>query len=44
MSTWEIAILMCIRDIGNEAMLQQTYRTIRKGKKRIDFDLDDLDI
>jgi hypothetical protein len=94
MSTWEIAILICIRDIGNEAMLQQIYRTIgkyielgpehlketpyggrpayqhavrsyisnlcdsgyllrldrgvysitEKGKKRIDFDFDDLDI
>ncbi|MGO9620798.1 MAG: winged helix-turn-helix domain-containing protein [Desulfobaccales bacterium] len=28
MAVWEIAILMCVRDIGKEAMLPQIYRNI----------------
>ncbi|MFH1596237.1 MAG: winged helix-turn-helix domain-containing protein [Pseudomonadota bacterium] len=28
MGDWDTAILMCVRDIGKEAMLQQIYRKI----------------
>jgi hypothetical protein len=28
MGDWEIAILMCVKDLGKEAMLQQIYRRI----------------
>jgi hypothetical protein len=33
MGTWEIAILMSIRDIGDEAILEQIYRMIGKYRE-----------